>query len=76
MVMNEFLIIITTIVVINFAASVDFTQVQYNSENEMSRMLMCFPWESDKQVYKWITPPKPPIDEMYEHESRRLCILY
>ena len=50
-----------------FAASIDFTKVQYNFDNKISRMLMCYPWESDEVVYKWSNTPIPAIDGMYEH---------
>ena len=46
-----------------FTASIDLKKVQYNPEYEVSRLLLCFPWESDKEVYKWINAPKPAIPE-------------
>ena len=48
--------------IIHFTASI-LKKVQHNSDNEVSRLLLCFPWESDKEVYKWINAPKPAIPE-------------
>ena len=53
--------------IIHFTASIDFTKVQYNSGDKMNRLLLCFPWESDKEVYRWINAPEPAVTNMYEH---------